>query len=45
VWETAVFVLNVLAFGFIGLQIRPILESLEPAARGRYFAVCLRRSS
>jgi CPA1 family monovalent cation:H+ antiporter len=39
VWETAVFVLNVLAFVFIGLQIRPILESLEPAARGRYFAV------
>jgi CPA1 family monovalent cation:H+ antiporter len=39
VWETAVFMLNVLAFVFIGLQIRPILESLEPAARGRYFAV------
>src|SRR5258706_7634851 len=39
VWETAVFLLNVLAFVFIGLQIRPILESLEPAARGRYFAV------
>jgi CPA1 family monovalent cation:H+ antiporter len=34
-----VFVLNVLAFVFIGLQIRPILASLEPAARGRYFAV------
>ena len=31
VWETAVFVLNVLAFVFIGLQIRPILASLEPA--------------
>jgi monovalent cation/hydrogen antiporter len=39
VWETAVFVLNVLAFVFIGLQIRPILSSLEPAARGRFFAV------
>jgi Na+/H+ antiporter len=39
VWETAVFLLNVLAFVFIGLQIRPILESLDPAARGRYFAV------
>src|SRR6187399_820056 len=38
VWETAVFVLNILAFIFIGLQIRPILESLEPADRGRYFA-------
>ena len=39
VWETVVFVLNVLAFIFIGLQIRPILDSLEPAMRGRYFAV------
>jgi CPA1 family monovalent cation:H+ antiporter len=39
VWETVVFVLNILAFIFIGLQIRPILESLEPAGRGRYFAV------
>ena len=39
VWETVVFVLNVLAFVFIGLQIRPILDSLEPALRGRYFAV------
>src|SRR6266851_7463776 len=39
VWETVVFMLNVLAFIFIGLQIRPILESLETAARGRYFAV------
>ena len=39
VWETVVFMLNVLAFIFIGLQIRPILEGLEPAARGQYFAV------
>src|SRR5437588_276089 len=39
VWETVVFMLNVLAFMFIGLQIRPILASLDPAARGRYFAV------
>jgi len=39
VWETAVFALNILAFIFIGLQIRPILESLEPADRGRYAAV------
>ena len=41
VWETVVFALNVLAFIFIGLQIRPILESLEPAERGRYFAVAI----
>jgi len=39
VWETAVFVLNVLAFVFIGLQIRPILTGLEPGVRERYFWV------
>jgi CPA1 family monovalent cation:H+ antiporter len=39
VWETAVFALNILAFIFIGLQIRPILESLEAADRGRYLVV------
>jgi CPA1 family monovalent cation:H+ antiporter len=39
VWETVVFMLNVLAFVFIGLQIRPILDGLEPGARGPYFAV------
>jgi monovalent cation/hydrogen antiporter len=37
VWETVVFMLNIVAFIFIGLQIRPILESLEPDDRGRYF--------
>ena len=36
VWETAVFALNIFAFIFIGLQMRPILESLEPVDRGRY---------
>jgi monovalent cation/hydrogen antiporter len=39
VWETAVFALNVLAFIFIGLQIRPILEGLDAADRMRYVAV------
>jgi CPA1 family monovalent cation:H+ antiporter len=34
-----VFLLNVLAFAFIGLQLRPIVDTLEPAARGLYFAV------
>jgi NhaP-type Na+/H+ or K+/H+ antiporter len=34
-----VFALNILAFIFIGLQIRPILESLEAADRAQYFAV------
>jgi CPA1 family monovalent cation:H+ antiporter len=39
VWETAVFSLTILAFIFIGLQIRPIFESLEATDRGRYLAV------
>jgi Na+/H+ antiporter len=39
VWETVVFALTILAFIFIGLQIRPILESLERAERTRYFVV------
>ncbi len=39
VWETVVFALNILAFIFIGLQIRPILAGLEPAEQGRYLAV------
>jgi monovalent cation/hydrogen antiporter len=39
VWETVIFVLNILAFIFIGLQIRPILDTLDPANRGPYFAV------
>jgi Na+/H+ antiporter len=39
VWDTAIFALNILAFIFIGLQIRPILEDLEAADRGRYLVV------
>src|SRR3954464_8963710 len=39
VWETVVFALNILAFIFIGLQIRPILEALDPSTRGRYLIV------
>jgi Na+/H+ antiporter len=39
VWETVVFALNILAFIFIGLQIRPILATLAASERGRYFAV------
>jgi CPA1 family monovalent cation:H+ antiporter len=34
-----VFALNILAFIFIGLQIRPILDRLEATDRGRYFAI------
>ncbi|GJD49003.1 Sodium, potassium, lithium and rubidium/H(+) antiporter [Methylobacterium crusticola] len=36
VWETAVFVLNVLAFVLVGLQVGPILEGLTGEQRGRY---------
>ena len=39
VWESAVFVLNVLAFVFIGLQLRPILQGLDPDVRTRYLFV------
>lgn len=39
VWETAVFVLNVLAFVLIGLQIGPILEGLSAEDRNRYALV------
>jgi monovalent cation/hydrogen antiporter len=39
VWDTVVFVVNVLAFVFIGLQMRPILSALEPPTRARYMQV------
>lgn len=39
VWETAVFVLNVLAFVLIGLQIGPIFESLAPDQRTGYLLI------
>jgi CPA1 family monovalent cation:H+ antiporter len=39
VWESAVFLLNILAFIFIGLQIRPIVDRIEPGLRDRYFFV------
>jgi monovalent cation/hydrogen antiporter len=39
VWETVVFALNVLAFIFIGLQIRPILDGLAASERGQHFGV------
>ena len=41
VWETSVFVLNVLAFVLIGLQVRPILMALEPAERESYLRIAL----
>jgi monovalent cation/hydrogen antiporter len=36
VWETAVFVLNVLAFMLIGMQLRPIWERLDDVVRLEY---------
>jgi CPA1 family monovalent cation:H+ antiporter len=39
VWATVIFGLNIFAFIFIGLQIRPILESLPPEVRHQYLLV------
>ena len=39
VWDLVVFVLNVLAFVLIGLQLRPILGPLAPQERLEYFQV------
>jgi Na+/H+ antiporter len=39
VWETVVFVLNVLAFVLIGLQVRPIYDSLQPDQRMQYIQI------
>ena len=39
VWDLVVFVLNVLAFVLIGLQLRPILGPLDPQQRLEYFQV------
>jgi Na+/H+ antiporter len=39
IWRTAVFALNILAFIFIGLQIRPILDATAAEDRLHYFAV------
>jgi monovalent cation/hydrogen antiporter len=39
VWDLVVFVLNVLAFVLIGLQLRPILSPLSPAERVAHFQI------
>jgi len=41
VWETTVFVLQVLAFVLVGLQLRPILEGLDAAQRVGYTWIAL----
>jgi monovalent cation/hydrogen antiporter len=38
VWEVAVFVLNILAFILVGLQLRPLLEKLERGEWASYLA-------
>ncbi len=39
VWDTAVFVLNVLAFMLIGMQLRPIWAGLDAVVRVEYCAI------
>ena len=39
VWDTVIFVLNVLAFMLIGLQLRPIWSRLDDPVRFKYCAV------
>jgi CPA1 family monovalent cation:H+ antiporter len=39
VWETVVFVLNVLAFVLIGLQLGPVLASLDGVERTEYLKI------
>ena len=41
VWETTVFILQVLAFVLVGLQLRPILAGLNPAQRVEYGWIAL----
>jgi CPA1 family monovalent cation:H+ antiporter len=41
IWESVTFVLNVLAFTFIGLQMRPIFEALNAAESLRLFLAAL----
>jgi len=41
VWETVVFALNILAFIFVGLQIRPIFSNLDAPDRGRYLVIAV----
>jgi monovalent cation/hydrogen antiporter len=39
VWATVIFALNIFAFIFVGLQVRPILAELVPPERSRYLLV------
>jgi Na+/H+ antiporter len=39
VWEVIVFVLNILIFIFVGLQLKPLLQRLNPAESARYLLI------
>lgn len=41
IWQTVVFALNIFAFIFVGLQIRPILGNLVEADRAHYFVIAI----
>jgi len=41
VWATVVFALNIFAFIFIGLQVRPIVAGLSAADLGRYMLIAV----
>jgi CPA1 family monovalent cation:H+ antiporter len=41
IWDSVTFVLNVLAFTLVGLQIRPILEALNGSERWRLLLVAM----
>lgn len=41
IWQTVVFALNIFAFIFVGLQIRPILGNLADADRVHYLLVAI----
>jgi monovalent cation/hydrogen antiporter len=39
VWEVIVFVLNILIFIFVGLQLKPLIQRLNPAEWARYLLI------
>jgi Na+/H+ antiporter len=39
VWEVIVFVLNILIFIFVGFQLKPLLQRLNPAEWARYLVI------
>jgi Na+/H+ antiporter len=39
VWDTAVFLINVLAFALIGVQVGTVIAALDPVERTHYFVV------